>query len=128
MDEVLFRYNRSDHTLSDWAHQHDNHIVIETHFHNDNEPRGLAALIQVQDQWGNPLALDQKKELPVEVGEIQRGRRENGVRAKGAEASWWSAGRGMLVDIYRQARGKRLVGGGQVRGGRWVVGGRELGA
>ena len=50
-DEVMFCFNRIYHVLSRWAHGHNNHLVIEDRFHNDNERAGLAALMQVQDQW-----------------------------------------------------------------------------
>ena len=124
MDEVLFRYNRIDQVLSHWAHRHNDHIVIEAHFDKVNEHPGVAALIQVQDQGVNPLALDKKQELTVEAGEMEGGRGEQGVEARGAEASWLSASASgdMLVNSYGRDRGKGLVSGGEVRGGRWVVG------
>ena len=115
-DEVIFCYNRIYHVLSRWAHGHNNLIVIEARFHNDNERAGLAALMHVQDQWGNPLAWNEKKELTVEEGEKEGGNGGNGGNgAGGGESEGGSGGNG----------GNR-VGGGEKEGANGANGGNGV--
>ena len=81
--EVMQCYRQIYGYLSKWAHGHDNFIFIEDRFYKDNERAGLVALFKVQDQWGNPLAWKEVRELTVRAREREGWDGENSEGGKG---------------------------------------------